>query len=555
MPTKTIFITGGIVSGLGKGITAASLGALLKARGFLVAMQKMDMYLNVDAGTMNPYRHGEVFVTEDGAETDLDLGHYERFLDSNTSKLSIFTMGKIYQSVINNEREGKYLGVDIQVVPHVTDEIQSRFDALTKAEKPDFQLIEMGGTVGHLEEGFALEAMRQYMYKHNLKKKNCISVHVVKMDYLFPSDEGKTKPIQHASSLMRSLGLEVDILIVRAKRPLTGGEKSKLALFCGLQEHQIITALNAESLYDIPLNFEKEGLATAVMALCGIKDKSADVKHIQEIAKRTKLASPAVKIALVGKYTDLTDTYLSVIEAAKHAGIANKAKVEIVPIDSEHLDMGDLKVADAVIVPGGFGQRGVEGKIKAIQWARENNIPYLGICLGLQTAVIEFARNVCGITHATSEEFDSKSKTQVIAYLPEQSGITQKGGTMRLGSYEAKMHDSLIARLYAWWETNSFDFPALKKIMQLSPVSVTHERHRHRFEVNPEYHDQLVAHGMRFAGMSPNGSLVEFIELDRKMHPYFVATQAHPEFKSRPNRAHPLFSGLVRAALEQQSTK
>lgn len=550
--TRTIFITGGIVSGLGKGITAASLGALLKARGFLVVPQKVDPYLNVDAGTMNPFQHGEVFVTEDGAETDLDLGHYERLADVNVTRLSNFTMGKVYQAVTEEERKGTYLGKTIQIVPHVTDEIQRRFDELGQQEKADFQIIEMGGTVGHYEEVFVLEAVRQYMMRH---PKQALCIHVVKMDYLYPSDEGKTKPIQHAVSQLRSYGINPSLLVVRAKRPLTLDEREKIALFCGIPTDCIIPALDADSLYDIPLNMEKEGLAKQVLRAFGLKVAKPDLAKLKEIAKRSVITSPEIKVGLVGKYTDLSDAYLSVIEAAKHAGIANKAHVVVVPVDSEHYKLAELKGLDAIIVPGGFGTRGIEGKIKAIQWARENKVPFLGICLGLQCAVIEMARNLAGLANATSEEFDAKATHPVIAFLPEQKDIRRKGGTMRLGSYTAKLaRDSLISRLYRWRENAQLDFPALADIAQLKPCTNVSERHRHRYEVNPEHHAQLQQTGMTFAGTSPDGSLVEFIELPQTMHPYFVATQAHPEFKSRPHQAHPLFAGLVRAAMERRST-
>lgn len=551
--TQTIFITGGIVSGLGKGITSASLGTLLKARGFSVVPLKMDPYLNVDAGTMNPFQHGEVFVTDDGAETDLDLGHYERFLDVNVTRLSNFTMGAVYQSVTEEERKGTYLGKTIQIVPHVTDEIQRRFEIQAKQEEPDFQIIEIGGTVGDLEAGFSLEAVRQYLSRN---RKNALSVHVVKMDYIYPSDEAKTKPIQQSVSLLRSYGISPDILIVRAKRPLTHEIKDKIALFCGVEEKQIIAAIDAESLYDIPLNMEKEGLAKVVLQLLKQKQVKPDLSILKEIVKRTKQKEPLIRVGLVGKYTDLSDSYLSVIEAAKHAGIANQVKVSVIPIDSEHLHVTELREIDAMIVPGGFGSRGIEGKIRAIQWAREHNLPFLGICLGLQCAVIEIARNLGGMDAATSEEFHPSSSGHVIAFLPDQSSVTRKGGTMRLGAYEAHMDaESRIGRLYQWATTKELNFPGLKEIDTLPSVKRVSERHRHRFEVNPNYHALLEQTGIVFSGRSPDGHLVEFLELPSTQHCYFVATQAHPEFKSRPNRAHPLFAGLVAAAKENKITE
>lgn len=547
--TKTIFITGGIVSGLGKGITTASLGALLKARGFSVVPQKVDPYLNVDAGTMNPFQHGEVFVTDDGAETDLDLGHYERFLDVSATKLSNFTTGAVYQSVTEGERKGDYLGKTIQVIPHVTDEIVRRIQLVADTFMPDFHTIEIGGTVGDFEAEPFLEAVRQYSRK---KIGTTLFVHVVKMDYVFPSDEPKTKPLQHSVIKLRGYGINPDILIVRAKRPLTETEKAKIALFSGLVPAQIIPALDVESLYDIPLNMEKEGLIRQVLKLLNVRFDRADLVQMKEIARRTRIHHPVVRIGMVGKYTNLSDSYLSVIEATKHAGIANKVKVEVVPIDSEHLKISQLEQVDAIIIPGGFGTRGIEGKIKAIRHAREHKLPFLGICLGLQCAVIEFARNVCGIKDATSEEFNDKTNNPVIAFLPEQAGVIRKGGTMRLGAYEAKMSSSLIARLYRWWQSNSLDFSRLSEIANLTPVTSTNERHRHRYEVNPKYHEILQKNGLIFAGMSLSGQLVEFIELPQTVHPYFVTTQAHPEFKSRPGHCHPLFAGLIRAALEQK---
>lgn len=535
------------MSGLGKGITAASLGALLKARGFSVVPQKADPYLNVDAGTMNPFQHGEVFVTDDGAETDLDLGHYERFLDESATRLSNFTTGAVYQSVTEGERKGDYLGKTIQVIPHVTDEIQRRIAEIADTRKPDFQVVEVGGTVGDIEAEPFLESIRQY----GGRRRDSLFIHVVKMVYIYPSGEAKTKPIQHSVIKLRSYGINPDILIVRSRQPILEEERQKIAQFCGIDPSSVIEAINAESLYDIPLNMEKQGLAKAVLSHLKMPQRRANLSVLREIASRDKKATTVVKVGLVGKYTNLSDAYLSVIEAAKHAGFANRVKVEVVPIDSEQFTIRELESVDAMIVPGGFGIRGIEGKIKAIEWARKNGLPFLGICLGLQCAVIEYARNVCGVKGATSEEFNSKTKSPLIAFLPEQAGVTRKGGTMRLGAYQAIMFNSLIARLYRWWELHRLDFGSMSDIASLKPVKKSSERHRHRFEVNPKYHEILQKQGMIFSGMSPTGSLVEFIELPQKIHPYFVATQAHPEFKSRPGHAHPLFAGLVRAALER----
>ncbi len=546
--SRTIFITGGIVSGLGKGITAASLGALIKARGFAVLPQKMDPYLNVDAGTMNPFQHGEVFVTEDGAETDLDLGHYERFLDLNLSRQSNFTTGAIYQAVTEQERNGTYLGKTIQIVPHVTDEIQARITELGRQTKPDFQIVEIGGTVGDIEALPFLEAARQF---GNRRRGDTIYLHVVKIDYIYPSDEAKTKPIQQSVALLRSFGIQPDVLVVRAKRLISLAVRQKIALFCGVPEEQIIPALDATSLYDIPLNLERAGLGRIVLKLFDVPAPAPRLDGMREIARRLKVGRGVIRVALVGKYTDLSDAYISVIEAIVHAGIANRIGVEVVPIDSERLRISALRTVDAMIVPGGFGRRGIEGKIRAIRYAREMKLPFLGICLGMQCAIIEFARHVLNLADANSAEFEATSPHPVIVLLPEQKTVRAKGGTMRLGSYPAVFSpSSRLSRLYRWAKTREMDFPPLATIDSLSPIRQVAERHRHRFEVNPRYHAALRRAGMRLAGFSPNRRLVEFIELPQTVHPYFMATQAHPEFTSRPNRAHPLFAGLVRAALE-----
>lgn len=545
--TKTIFITGGIVSGLGKGITAASLGTLLKARGFSVEPLKMDPYLNVDAGTMNPFQHGEVFVTDDGAETDLDLGHYERFLDMSASKLSNFTTGAIYQSVTEEERKGTYLGKTIQVIPHVTDEIQRRISLLAHKKKPDFEIVEVGGTVGDIEALPYLEAVRQFSSR---QPRECLFVHVVKLDYLYPSNEIKTKPIQQSVALLRSFGITPNILIVRAKEAIQPEVKQKIAQFCGVHESQIISAIDARSLYDIPLSMEREGLSRTVLRLFDVDALEPDLARLETIAERTRITQPILRIGLVGKYTNLSDAYISVIEAAKHGAIANKVKVEIVPVDSEHLSIALLRTVDGIIVPGGFGSRGVEGKIRAIRWAREHGIPFLGICLGLQCAVIEIARDMANLENANSEEFDESTPHPVIAFLPDQVGVERKGGTMRLGTFDARLETSLISKLYRWGKSDALDFPSFQELNDLKPLKSVQERHRHRYEVNPNYHKALRDAGLVIAGTSPDGSLVEFVELPLATHPYFVATQAHPEFKSRPTKAHPLFAGLIRAALE-----
>jgi CTP synthase len=536
---RTIIITGGTVSGIGKGITAASLGRLLINQGFSVLPVKADPYLNQDAGTMNPFQHGEVFVTEDGAETDLDLGHYERFLDVNVDKSSNFTGGSVYQAVMEHEREGEYLGKTIQLIPHVTDEIKRRID-LAGASKPDFLTVEIGGTVGDIEALLFVEAARQYRMDHPGR---VISVHVVKMDYLYPSDEGKTKPIQHAVTLLRSYGLQPDILIVRCKRPITKEEQEKISLFTGVPVSRVIAAQDADSLYEIPAALEANGMTKAVLeCFPGLTPTNGKV-HREDWAAMLKKCSEQkgeLKIGLVGKYIDHSDAYLSVIEAVHHAGIAHKVHTKIVPINSEDANVAEqVQEVDAIIIPGGFGNRGIEGKITAISTARKNKIPFMGICLGLQTAVIEFARNNANLKEATSTEFDEKTPHPVVAFLPGQEGLRRKGGTMRLGSYAAVLSKgSLAEEIYKQYRPQ-----------ELKGQEIT-ERHRHRYEVNPEYHEALTKAGLIISGMSPDGQLAEFIELPRTVHPYFIATQAHPEFRSRPNAPHPLFAGLIAAALK-----
>ncbi|CAN5167715.1 CTP synthase (glutamine hydrolyzing) [soil metagenome] len=536
---RTIIITGGTVSGIGKGITAASLGRLLINQGFSVLPVKADPYLNQDAGTMNPFQHGEVFVTEDGAETDLDLGHYERFLDVNVNKSSNFTGGSVYQAVMEYEREGEYLGKTIQLIPHVTDEIKRRIDN-AGASNPDFLTVEIGGTVGDIEALLFVEAARQYRMDHPGR---VISVHVVKMDYLYPSDEGKTKPIQHAVTLLRSYGLQPDILIVRCKRPITKDEREKISLFTGVPVSRVIAAEDARSLYEIPAALEANGMTKAVLECFPGLSPTNGKKHREDWAAMLKKCGEQkgeLKIGLVGKYIDHSDAYLSVIEAVHHAGIAHKVHTKIVPINSEDANVAEqVKQVDAIIIPGGFGNRGIEGKITAISTARKEKIPFMGICLGLQTAVIEFARNSAQLKAATSTEFDEKTPHPIVAFLPGQEGLRRKGGTMRLGSYPAVLtKGSLAEEIYKKYRP-----------LEFKGQEIT-ERHRHRYEVNPEYHDILTKAGLVISGMSPDGQLAEFIELPRTVHPYFIATQAHPEFRSRPHAPHPLFAGLIAAALK-----
>ncbi len=535
---RTIIVTGGIVSGIGKGITAASLGRLLQNRGFTVFPVKADPYLNRDAGTMNPFQHGEVFVTNDGAETDLDLGHYERFLNINLSRLANFTSGAVFHTVMEQEREGDYLGEDIQIIPHVTDEIKRRIYEAGKASKADFLSVEIGGTVGDIEALPFLEAIRQFRDEN---RDRTVHVHVVKMDYLYPSDEGKTKPIQHAVISVRSHGLQPDILVVRCKRPLAPHEKEKIALFCGVSPEYIIPAMDAESLYAIPENMEEAGFATAVLDHFGVKPKHAPngaAARWAAMRKNERTRKGTIRVGLAGKYITSSDAYLSVIEAVKHAGIRHRVHTEIIPIDTEEPGLADkVRRVDALIVPGGFGARGVEGKILAIATARKNKIPFLGICLGLQMAVVEYARSVAKLSSATSQEFDEKALHKVIAFLPGQEDIHRKGGTMRLGSYPTLLKSgSMAEKLYKKYRPDEI------------VDHVINERHRHRYEVNPEYQDALIKAGLIISGTLPERGLVEFIELPKEVHPYFIATQAHPEFRSRPDEPHPLFAGLIEAA-------
>lgn len=527
---KFIFVTGGIVSGIGKGITVASIGLLLKARGLKVIPIKIDPYLNADAGTMNPFQHGEVFVTDDGAETDLDLGHYERFIDQNLTQLSNFTTGAIYQAVTSKEREGDFLGKTIQIIPHVTEEIKKRI--LTAAKGVDVVLVEIGGTVGDIEALPFIEAIRQL--KQEINFGDALFIHVAKIDYIYPSDEAKSKPIQQSVQVLRGLGIQPDFLICRCKRAISDEIREKIALFTSVKKERIIEAKDADSLYQIPINMEKEKLAEQICRFFGFKKKSKNLAEWQKIiANLAKIEAnkKIVKVAMVGKYLDHPDAYLSVVEAIKHAGIFNLVKIEIVAVDSEKDNLTKaLKNVDAVVVPGGFGIRGIEGKIKAIQFARENKIPFLGLCLGLQCLVIEYARNVCKLTGANSTEFNNKTKYPVIDYLAEQRTITKKGGTMRLGAYPCFIKKNTLAY----------------RVYQSIKIS---ERHRHRYEVNPKFHQILEKNGLIFSGTSANKKLIEIVELAKNVHPYFIATQAHPEFKSRPNRPHPLFRDLIKAAI------
>jgi len=529
MDTKFIFITGGVVSSLGKGITAASLGRLLKSRGLKVANQKLDPYINVDPGTMSPYQHGEVFVTEDGAETDLDLGHYERFTDVNLSKYSSVTTGKIYWSVITKERRGDYLGGTVQVIPHITNEIKESVLNVARQTNPDVVITEIGGTVGDIEGQPFLEAIRQL--KHDQGKGNVIFIHVTLIPYLKAAGELKTKPTQHSVKQLREIGIQPDILVCRTEKELYSGLKDKIALFCNVEKENVLQAMDADTLYEVPLMFEKEGLATAACELLGMDCAEPDLKEWTDMVEKEKATRGKVKIALVGKYVELRDAYLSVAESLKHAGIHNGVEVEIDWIQSEDVNADNisekLSGADGILVPGGFGDRGIEGKILAVKYARENKVPFFGICLGLQMAVVEYARNVVGLAGAHSSELDPETPHPVIDIMPDQINIEDKGGTMRLGTYPCKVSPG----------TKAFEAYGSELI---------YERHRHRYEVNNQYRDTLADHGLVFSGLSPDERLVEMIELPG--HPWFVAGQFHPEFKSRPTRPQPLFREFIAAA-------
>ena len=546
---KYVFVSGGVVSGLGKGITAASLGRLLKARGYHVTMQKFDPYLNVDPGTMNPIQHGEVFVTDDGTETDLDLGHYERFIDENLNQNSNVTSGKVYWSVINKERHGDYGGGTVQVIPHITNEIKSRFyteetesrktvkadvagsNAAIRPEDVTVAIIEVGGTVGDIESQAFFEAIRQFQQEQGTG--NTCMIHVTLVPYLYGSAEMKTKPTQMSVKELQQMGIRADVIVCRSEMEMPQYLKDKIALFCNVPGNHVLQNLNASSIYEVPLMMEDEHLAQAVCDCLNLPCPEPDLTEWTEMVERLKHPDKKVEIALVGKYTQLHDAYLSVVEALHHGGIENRTEVSIRWVDSEELEKEGcekmLSGIDGMIIPGGFGNRGTEGMILAAQYARENKIPYLGICLGMQMAMIEFARNVIGYADANSSELAPDTAHPVIDLMPEQKNVTDLGGTMRLGAYPCILKkDSKAYRLYG--EEQIF------------------ERHRHRYEVNNEYRDIFEANGMELSGISPDGRIVEMIEL--KDHPYYVATQAHPEFKSRPNHAHPLFAGLVKAAGE-----
>ena len=529
MPVKYVFVTGGVVSGLGKGITAASLGRLLKARGYKVTMQKFDPYINIDPGTMNPIQHGEVFVTDDGAETDLDLGHYERFIDESLTKNSNVTTGKVYWSVLQKERRGDYGGGTVQVIPHITNEIKSRFYRNFTSDDMHIAIIEVGGTVGDIESQPFLEAIRQF--QHEVGHENAILCHVTLIPYLRASGELKTKPTQASVKELQGMGIQPDIIVCRSEQPLDQGLKDKIALFCNVPNSHVLQNLDVEYLYEAPLAMEQENLAKVVCESLKLDCPEPDLTDWKQMVNDLRHPTQEVRIALVGKYTALHDAYISVVEALKHGGIPLHTTIDIKWVDSEELttdNVGELLGdVNGILVPGGFGIRGVEGKILAARYARENNIPYLGLCLGMQVAIIEFARHVCGYNDAHSIELDPNTTHPVIALMPDQNGVEDIGGTLRLGAYPCVLDkDSKACKVYGTTEIS--------------------ERRRHRYEVNNDYRTALVEHGMKLCGTSPDGRIVEMIELPD--HPWFIATQAHPELKSRPNRPHPLFRGFVEAA-------
>ena len=532
MAPKFIFVTGGVVSSLGKGLASASMGSLLEARGYRVTLQKMDPYINVDAGTMSPYQHGEVFVTDDGGETDLDLGHYERFTSVRVTRNHNVTTGKVYFSVIQKERRGDYLGRTVQVIPHITDEIKAAIHRVSG--DVDVVIVEVGGTVGDIESLPFLEAIRQF--KKDVGKDNVIYVHLTLVPFMQAAQELKTKATQHSVKELRAIGIQPDILLCRTDRYLPPGIKSKIALFCDAEEEAVITAKDVETVYEVPLVFHRQGLDDIIVKLLGLEPRSTDLTRWEDVVKRVTSPRHETRIAVVGKYIELKDSYKSLIEALIHGGIANDSRVDVSWVDAEHIERDGpaAHFADVhgILVPGGFGDRGIEGKIMAVRYARERGVPYFGICLGMQCAVIEFARNVCGLGGANSTEFDPVTPHPVIDLLPEQRGVADKGGTMRLGLYPVVLAEgSSAARIYG--------------------QSIIHERHRHRYEVNNDYVKDLEKNGLHFSGIWAEKQLVEIIEVAD--HPYFVAGQFHPEFRSRPWDPHPLFAAFVRAALKHRA--
>lgn len=534
--TKYIFVTGGVVSSLGKGITAASLGRLLKSRGYRVTIQKFDPYINIDPGTMSPYQHGEVFVTDDGAETDLDLGHYERFIDINLSKNSNTTTGKIYQSVINKERRGDYLGGTVQVIPHITNEIKERVFRVGQQDNADFVITEIGGTVGDIESLPFLEAIRQV--KKDVGKNDVLYIHVTLVPYISAAGELKTKPTQHSVKELRSIGISPDIIVCRSEKPISKEMREKMAMFCDVDPDAVIQNLTARSIYEVPMLMEEQGLDTIVLRKLEMEDKPKDMQGWHDmVARILKKYDKKVTIAVVGKYVALQDAYISITESLRHAAVANEAELDIHWVNAEEIEADDTDMdkvmagVDGILVPGGFGNRGIEGKIKAIQYAREHKIPFFGICLGMQCAVIEFARHVCGMADANSSEFNPNSTHPVIDLMPEQIDVEDLGGTMRLGLYPCKVYpDTLTSKAYN--------------------AELIYERHRHRYEFNNAFREEIVGKGLVLGGTLPNGRLVEIVELPQSEHPWFLGAQFHPEFKSRPTNPHPLFREFVGAAVK-----
>ena len=534
--TKYIFVTGGVVSSLGKGITAASLGRLLKSRGYRVTIQKFDPYINIDPGTMSPYQHGEVFVTDDGAETDLDLGHYERFIDINLSKNSNTTTGKIYQSVINKERRGDYLGGTVQVIPHITNEIKERVFRVGQQDNADFVITEIGGTVGDIESLPFLEAIRQV--KKDVGKNDVLYIHVTLVPYISAAGELKTKPTQHSVKELRSIGISPDIIVCRSEKPISKEMREKMAMFCDVDPEAVIQNLTARSIYEVPMLMEEQGLDTIVLRKLEMEDKPKDMQGWHDmVARILKKYDKKVTIAVVGKYVALQDAYISITESLRHAAVANEAELDIHWVNAEEIEADDTDIAkvmagvDGILVPGGCGNRGIEGKIKAIQYAREHKIPFFGICLGMQCAVIEFARHVCGMADANSSEFNPNSTHPVIDLMPEQIDVEDLGGTMRLGLYPCKVYpDTLTSKAYN--------------------AELIYERHRHRYEFNNAFREKIVGKGLVLGGTLPNGRLVEIVELPESEHPWFLGAQFHPEFKSRPTNPHPLFREFVGAAVK-----
>ena len=534
--TKYIFVTGGVVSSLGKGITAASLGRLLKSRGYRVTIQKFDPYINIDPGTMSPYQHGEVFVTDDGAETDLDLGHYERFIDINLSKNSNTTTGKIYQSVINKERRGDYLGGTVQVIPHITNEIKERVFRVGQQDNADFVITEIGGTVGDIESLPFLEAIRQV--KKDVGKNDVLYIHVTLVPYISAAGELKTKPTQHSVKELRSIGISPDIIVCRSEKPISKEMREKMAMFCDVDPDAVIQNLTARSIYEVPMLMEEQGLDTIVLRKLAMEDKPKDMQGWHDMVDRIlKKYDKKVTIAVVGKYVALQDAYISITESLRHAAVANEAELDIHWVNAEEIEADDTDMdkvmagVDGILVPGGFGNRGIEGKIKAIQYAREHKIPFFGICLGMQCAVIEFARHVCGMADANSSEFNPNSAHPVIDLMPEQIDVEDLGGTMRLGLYPCKVYpDTLTSKAYN--------------------AELIYERHRHRYEFNNAFREEIVGKGLVLGGTLPNGRLVEIVELPKSEHPWFLGAQFHPEFKSRPTNPHPLFRDFVGAAVK-----